>query len=249
MATLQRNPETIDRGVRPTIQSHGFVVGCCSLNLCGERTQVNRLSVVFNLSENSTVCGNQDASILRLWMRCAFAVSMKKSVVVRIKRVFRRHTLRQSLMHFTDINITFCTPLRHGLGSVINCEPSIASLVTALFIVSRPADVARFVVPVLIWVAINTVLRRRSFADIAEERCERMPPAFTDHDSTSAVVRPCFNPWVSASLYDTRPNTISRCFRHAVCVATHGIIQNHVRMGRSSIQLNCSQNPVFSQGV
>lgn len=249
MATLRQNPETIDRGEWPTVQSHGFVVGRGCLQLGGEYTQVHRFSMMFDLSEDGAVCGNQNSSVFNFGMRYATGVPVKEAIVTRIKRVFWLYTLGQSLMHFTDIDTAFSTPLRHGLCAAIDGKPPIVPQITSLFDVSCPADIARFIIPVRIRVTINTMPRRWSLTDIDEKSFKRMQPTFTDCNSTSAVVRPRFNSWVGASLYDARPDAIGRCFRHAVGACTHGIIQNHVRAIGSSIRLNCSHSVTVSQGA
>lgn len=62
-----------------------------------------------------------------------------------------------------------------------------AALVTLLLAPCRPADVAGFVIPIVVD-AVKTVFRRRPPADISQERLVTVAPLGTDRDPAPAVV-------------------------------------------------------------
>lgn len=90
---------------------------------------------------------------------------------------------------------------------VTNRNPTVASSVSRLFFSCRPADVARLVVPIVIWVAVERH-SRRAWADICQKRFETVTPFLAHPYATAAVVFVNLKILIVAALFSSSPGSI-----------------------------------------
>jgi hypothetical protein len=90
---------------------------------------------------------------------------------------------------------------------------------TPIFILLRPsspAAISWLIVPIIVWIAVNLILRRRSSPHIHEEIPE-ISPASADFNSATSPIPPFWIIWIGATLHHSSPNhVLSGSFRPRV---------------------------------
>src|SRR5262249_43518935 len=84
------------------------------------------------------------------------------------------------------------SPLRNILLLTIPLHNVIAASVIGLFLKSRPSNIARLIVAIIVWIAIQGMLRRWTRTHIRQEVLERFLPSSTNDNAVLSVspVRP-----------------------------------------------------------
>lgn len=101
--------------------------------------------------------------------------------------------------------------LRCLKNSLSGTETNRASGVVGLLAVGRPSDITRFVVPVVVWKAINRMSRRRSQAYVCEKRLERTAPPLADTYPACAITKPFRMLRIRATVFQVDPRIPFRC--------------------------------------
>lgn len=116
-----------------------------------------------------------------------------------------------------------------------------------LFSRCRPAHIARFVMPVIIWKAIDRMRRRRSGPNISEERGERITPALANLNATTPVSFKRRAGRIQATTFHTVPRAVLRRMCAAVScglAACDLYVQASTTLRMSVLQVWCSADAV-----
>lgn len=108
------------------------------------------------------------------------------------------------------------SPLRHGLLDALKLKDVITASVVRLFRDGRPTYVPRFVMPVVVRMAIKAVLSRWARPDVAEEGSKGVTPLVADANPAPAVAFVALILRVVTALPHVRPRTVLSAARHAV---------------------------------
>ena len=90
--------------------------------------------------------------------------------------------------------------------------------IVGLFSRESPTAVARFVVPIWIWEAIQRVLWRRCRTHVTIERFKRVPPLGAHRDTSSAIAMPLPIRTAKATSFSAGPSDKLFAPRHPVCL-------------------------------
>lgn len=107
-------------------------------------------------------------------------------------------------------------PVAHRKRSALECYESRSPRVPVLLASCCPSAIAWFVIAVIVWVAIKTVVFTWALAHISQECLKRIGPSSANLDASSAIAGV---PWIfriGTSRLHAQPSVIFWRFRHAV---------------------------------
>lgn len=134
-----------------------------------------------------------------------------------VKNLVYRKLAKQPSPNGGIWNAEFLTPLRYGLGFIIERKQNIAAKIVLLFRMRSPADISRFI-PFFIVDSINSVQRGWPFSDMRKKGGERSKPFCANVDASPPVIgiKPRFR--IATALFNTAPHRVFRALAMAVHV-------------------------------
>lgn len=121
----------------------------------------------------------------------------------------------QAAKNCKSTNIHSFSPLCDSLGRSVNSNAMVVSAVIVLGRPVCPANIARFVIAVVIY-AVNAMVWGRLISNIAIKRLKRIYPFFADLYATTSVVFKAFIGWAITSVFHVLPCFVFRRFGHAM---------------------------------
>lgn len=133
-------------------------------------------------------------------------------------RFFNREPAFYSVSNSARMKIEATSPFRNSQCLTLKGEQSVCSRVAILLSICCPSHISRFVVSVVIWVAIYGVCfaGSRPHVSVKVEESVVAHPSVADLDSSSAVIFPALRIRIGASINHVSPDVVFRFVRHAV---------------------------------
>lgn len=129
--------------------------------------------------------------------------------------MFCRPTLTNTRLQRSVVQPCLHSPIQHTKRSPVNCDQFVCSSVSRLIDHRIPNTVIRAVAFIVVH-AFNNVFKTRPWPHIFIKIFKRIPPSFTNTNSTSAVVVVIGTVRIQAPCFDSRPNLVFRAIRHIV---------------------------------
>lgn len=121
------------------------------------------------------------------------------------KSTMQRDTSAQSLMEGRHADAVLPRPFGERPCDAVKGHVSRRTFVTRLFRDRGPSHIPRLVVPVVVWEAVDRMLRRRTRPDIRKERLKGVAPAVAHANATAAIQMEVGPVWVIAPTFNALP--------------------------------------------